>query len=175
MSILRQFAIKLLSAVVRTSPEESRDWASAMLRELDFIEGDWAALFWALGSTTVIFRYSGRQLLVRFQNQRVIKKVFMNVFQKRALGFIAGSAIALVAAIAILALIHLSADLFSLGNPERMSRTAWALIAALSEGAVIVAAIALWRKRRPMAVGILLSAIAIGAHVAIHLSTHVLR
>lgn len=27
-----------------------------MLREMDFVEGDWAALFWALGSATALFR-----------------------------------------------------------------------------------------------------------------------
>lgn len=27
-----------------------------MLREMDFVEGDWAALFWALGSSTALFR-----------------------------------------------------------------------------------------------------------------------
>jgi hypothetical protein len=29
-----------------------------MLREMDFVEGDWAALFWALGSATALFRGS---------------------------------------------------------------------------------------------------------------------
>jgi hypothetical protein len=30
----------------------------AMLRELDFIEGEWAALFWALGSAAAILRHA---------------------------------------------------------------------------------------------------------------------
>lgn len=29
-----------------------------MVREMDFVEGDWAALFWAVGSTAALFRYS---------------------------------------------------------------------------------------------------------------------
>jgi hypothetical protein len=146
-----------------------------MLRELDFIEGDWAALFWALGSTTAIFKHCSWRLLARLQNLRVLKEAFMNVVQRRAVGFISGIAIVIVAAIAILSAVHVSAPFFSFSSPERMPKSVWLLIATLAEGAFIAAVIALWRKRRPMAVGILLSAIAIGTHVAIHLSTHVLR
>lgn len=43
----------------RNAPENSREWASAMLRELEFIENDWAALLRALGSTSAIFGRSG--------------------------------------------------------------------------------------------------------------------
>lgn len=28
-----------------------------MLREMDFVEGDWAALFWAVGSATALFKH----------------------------------------------------------------------------------------------------------------------
>jgi hypothetical protein len=28
-----------------------------MLREMDLVEGDWAALFWALGSATALFKH----------------------------------------------------------------------------------------------------------------------
>jgi hypothetical protein len=44
--------------VARQVPPDSQDSAKAMQRELDFVENDWGALFWALGSTTAIFRYS---------------------------------------------------------------------------------------------------------------------
>ena len=57
MSTVRRFAAKLLRPVICHAPDESQDWANAMLRELDFIESDWAALLWALGSTTAIFRH----------------------------------------------------------------------------------------------------------------------
>jgi hypothetical protein len=40
MGAPRTLAARLLRAVVRLAPAESRDWAAAMLRELDFIEGD---------------------------------------------------------------------------------------------------------------------------------------
>jgi hypothetical protein len=57
MSTVRRFASKVLRVVIRHASDESRDWANAMLRELDFIESDWAALLWALGSTTAISRH----------------------------------------------------------------------------------------------------------------------
>ena len=96
----------------------------------------------------------------------------MSLLQRRAVGLISGMAIVLVAAIAILTLIHVSAGFFALGSPERFPESVWLWIATLSEATFVVAAIALWRKRRPMAVGILLSAIAIGTHMAVHISTH---
>ena len=56
MSAVRRCAIWLLRTALSYAPEESRDWAEAMLRELDFIESDWAAFFWALGCTGAISR-----------------------------------------------------------------------------------------------------------------------
>jgi hypothetical protein len=34
----------------------TKDWAKAMLREMDFIESDWSALLWSFGSTRILFR-----------------------------------------------------------------------------------------------------------------------
>src|SRR5580704_5459223 len=58
MSAARRLASRLLGAAVRQSSSGSQEWARAMLSELDFIESDWAALFWALGSARAIFKYS---------------------------------------------------------------------------------------------------------------------
>ena len=58
MGTPRNLAARLLTAVLRYAPPESREWASAMLRELDFIEGDWPAFFWALGSAAAIARHA---------------------------------------------------------------------------------------------------------------------
>jgi hypothetical protein len=167
MSAPRKIAIKLMSAVVRYSPDESREWASAMLQELDFVEGDWAALFWALGCTTAIFRHSSDRLWIWLGKQFGFKEDRMNDFQKRAVGVISGVGIAVAVTACLLAGIHLS------GDPERIPWVAWAVIAGLMEAAFAIAAIVLWRKRRPMAVGILLSAVLLGTHFVMHLaSTH---
>jgi len=60
MGTARNLAAKLLRAALLLAPEASRDWAEAMLHELDSIDGDWPALFWALGCPTAILRQCWR-------------------------------------------------------------------------------------------------------------------
>ena len=43
-------ASAIFAAVIRRASPAARQWGTAMQREMDFIESDWAALFWALGS-----------------------------------------------------------------------------------------------------------------------------
>ena len=50
MTRLRKLAVKISDTVVRRSLPAYKDWAQATARELEFIESDWAALRWALGS-----------------------------------------------------------------------------------------------------------------------------
>jgi hypothetical protein len=50
MTRLRKLAVKISDAVVCRSQPVFKDWARATARELEFIESDWAALRWALGS-----------------------------------------------------------------------------------------------------------------------------
>jgi hypothetical protein len=45
-------------------------------------------------------------------------------------------------------------------------------VIVVPETIFVVAAVALWRKRRPMAVGLVLSAVTLVAHVVVHLTTH---
>jgi hypothetical protein len=67
MPAIRRLAWRLLNARAEHSSAESRSWGNAMLREMDFVESDWTALLWALGSTTSLSRHSvSRQLNVRF-------------------------------------------------------------------------------------------------------------
>ncbi|MFZ0759312.1 MAG: hypothetical protein WAM69_05115 [Candidatus Sulfotelmatobacter sp.] len=41
--------------MIRFASPGAQDWAKAMRREMDFIETDWTALLWALGSTRILF------------------------------------------------------------------------------------------------------------------------
>src|ERR1017187_5629934 len=50
MTRLRKLAVKISDTVVRRCPLAYKDWAQATAWELEFIESDWAALRWALGS-----------------------------------------------------------------------------------------------------------------------------
>jgi len=61
---IRRLASAILTASVRWAPPGVREWGNAMLREMDFVEGDWAALFWAFGSATALF--DRKQRRVRF-------------------------------------------------------------------------------------------------------------
>jgi hypothetical protein len=52
----RRLASGILSAAIRRAPPELREWGNAMLHEIDFIEGDWAPLRWAIGGTIALLR-----------------------------------------------------------------------------------------------------------------------
>ena len=53
---IRRLASAILTTSVRWASPGVREWGNAMVREMDLVEGDWAALFWALGSATALFR-----------------------------------------------------------------------------------------------------------------------
>jgi hypothetical protein len=55
MTLLRRQALNISSAVVDYASAGSKEWAEGLAREVAFIEGDWAALGWAIGSTRVLF------------------------------------------------------------------------------------------------------------------------
>jgi hypothetical protein len=171
MPVPRKIAVWLLRIVLRYAPAESRDWASAMLQELEFIEGDWEALFWALGSTTAIFKHSGGRLWVWMARQFGYEEGRMNDFQKRAIGGLSGVGIAVAVTICFMVLVHGSAHVFGFDDSPWMMRfvmvMAWAM-----EVLLVGAVIALWRKRRPIAVGILFTAILLGTHFAVYMSSH---
>jgi hypothetical protein len=174
MSFPRKIATGLLRAVLRASSEESREWAAAMLQELEFIEGDWEALFWALGSTTAIFRHSGGRIWVWLGRRFEYEEGRMNDFQKRAVGVISGVGIAAAVTICFMVLVHGSAQIFGFTHSPWMVKFAM-LMAIVMEVLFVFTVVALWRKRRPMAVGILLAAILLGTHFAMYMSTHLGR
>jgi hypothetical protein len=166
----RKLATYLLTAVVRHTPETSRDWAAGMLRELEFVEGNWAALFWALGSTAAVFRHvaSGwREWLKTKSNNREDR---MNNFGKKALGVGTGILSAAMLALCGFAMQRLVGYLFPsmhMANPEWMH---WLSVIVVPESIFIVATVLLWRKKGPVAAGILVFAIVAALHVAIHVA-----
>ena len=82
MGAPRRLAARLLRGVLGLSPEESHDWARAMLAELEFIEGDWAALFWALGSATAILRHAARNWRSWISRKKMSEEERMNNGEK---------------------------------------------------------------------------------------------
>ena len=94
----------------------------------------------------------------------------MNDIGKRTVGVISGIGIAILLGFCAVGLVHLSFHFVPWTNPERFPWIATLLLIGLPETAFIVAAVRLWRKRRPMAVGILVSAVVIGTHLIMHVA-----
>ncbi len=157
MRATRGLASKLLHTVARYSSSGRQDWTNAMLRELDFIESDWAALFWALGSTTAIFRHSAGGL---------------NHIGKKAAGILAGAVIAGMLVLCAFGLLRLSFRFFPALGLERMEWTHVLTGIVIPEMIFVIAAIKLWRKRGPIAAGILLSAVVLAMHFVIHVAAN---
>jgi hypothetical protein len=135
MFTLRRLAIKTIEMVTQLSSPVSRQWAQAMRRELDFIESDWAAFLWALGSTKILFRRQTFRLAdlsdVLLASQMLRRKIKFRTF--------AGSGVVLTEA-AVFAW-------STIANPHFIQRTGSALT---------VVAMLLWAyqlvARRPQAI-----------------------
>lgn len=173
MSAMRKLASRLLRAVARFSPPASQGWAKAMLRELDFIESDWAALFWALGSTAAIFRHSVPRALrawleKRREQSQGLQKESVG---KKAAGVLSG--IVVVLAVTSLAFVLVRQLFYAFPAWDLGSMPWWVAMIVIPEILFVVTAVALWRKRRSMATGILLSAIVLAVHFVVHAATHV--
>jgi hypothetical protein len=145
-----------------------------MLGELDFIEGDWAALFWSLGSARAIFKYPfPRQLRARFgkcssQEERPMLKHI----RSNAAGTLAGIVIAGGVLVAAFGLVRLLLVFFPAPDLKEVESAELLAVIVVPETIFVVAAMALWRKRRSMAMGLVLSAVILVAHVVVHLTTH---
>ncbi len=169
MGAPRTLAARLLRAVVRLVPEESRDWAIAMLRELDFIEGDWVAFFWALGSTTAILRHAA-SVWRAWLKHNTKEEAGMNNTGKKALGVGLGilSALALVGC--LFAGLRIISILFPGLGLEHSSWAYWLAVMAIPEAIFVVATVLLWRKKGPVAAGILATGLAMALHIGVHLA-----
>jgi hypothetical protein len=181
MSAIRKFAVWLLNIALRHAPAESRDWAEAMLRELDFIESDWAAFFWALGCTGAISweclrgwaTWLHRQFAELFGIQSSKEEIKMNSTGKKTLGVLAGMGLALALGVGAFFLRHPIGDmLLAVG----IQKTMWSHVLTVilpTELIVVVAAILLWRRQRaPIAVGMLLTGLVMGVHVIVSVAGH---
>ena len=165
MGPTRKLASALLKTALRHSGTESHCWAEAMLRELDFVESDWAALRWAVGGTTALLRHSASRRGSSWLTSALGPEGEPASARKKALGAVLG--VGLAGAMLALGVCGLWRHLVILLPRTEWERTTIAVIAAL-EVVYLRGAIALWRRRRPVALGILLAAVALTVHVAIH-------
>jgi hypothetical protein len=168
----RHLAIALLNAAARLAPPHAQDWAEAMLRELDFVSGDWAALWWALGGVGAIFHQAGRSWGQKiFERRRRVEEP-MNSKGKKAVGVVSGAIAALLVVLCAFGLLRLTDLLFPALGIAGTEWTHWLSVIVIPEAMFVAAVIVLWRKRGPIAVGILVTAIAIGLHAALHMAGH---
>lgn len=168
MSRIRTLARSLLSLVIRRAPGISDEWAEAMLRELDYIPGDWESLFWSLGSAFAIFRQSARALRAWLLKLPAPQEKHMNSTTRKTLGVLTGMGLALALALAAFGLLFLTAVLFPSLHLDRIEWTHVLFIIVLPEIIFVAAAVRLWRTRLPVAAGILITAVALATHVLMH-------
>lgn len=173
MSPIRRMALWLLRAVLRSVPSGAREWASAMLREVDFIESDWAALFWALGCTTAILKHfvprRARAWFGRESGNEEPPK--MKEIGKKAAGMATGAGIAAALVLIAFGIVYSLFYFFPAWDLGPLPW--WIVVVVMPEIIFVVSVVALWRKRRYMAVGILLLALTLATHFIVHLATHV--
>ena len=171
MSIARRLALRVLTMMIRHSSSESQLWGNAMLRELDFIERDWAALLWAFGSTAALCRYSVTSQLRSLGDRRSEEVFQLKGIAKKTTGIVsgvvvAGTVLALCVGI-LIGLIRFASWQQASGRlADRL------LIVVIPETIYAVGIITLWRRRKTVALGILLAGMIIMTHEVIHFATH---
>jgi hypothetical protein len=145
-----------------------------MLSELDFIENDWAALFWALGSARAIFKYSVPRQLRAWLGKRSSpeERPILKHIRRNAAGMLSGIGIAVGVLIAAFSLVRLLLVIFPASTLKGGESAELLAVIVVPETIFVVAAVALWRKKKPMAVGLVLSAVILVGHVVVHLTTH---
>jgi hypothetical protein len=170
----RTFASVLLAKAVRYSPGECRVWGEAMLRELDFIDGDWSAVAWAMGSTGTIVRYAVPCLIRAGLGRRVSNEgnAMKNSLRRQAGEAIAGVHIGALVVLCVFLLLHLFLWLVPWWQLEHMPWVEWLSVILLPEILFVGIATRLWRRRRAMAGGILVGAVALVTHFIVHIATH---
>jgi len=139
-----------------------------MLRETDFVEGDWSALLWVLGSAAGLCRYSVSLEL------RALKKKCMPLSARQvargALPPLAGIAVsALFLTICLAALSYLLASGLEPGQQRLADRLLWV---AVPETVYVAGVLALWRRRKGFALGIMGAGVLLLAHAITHVVTH---
>jgi len=171
MSRTRRLASRVLTIVIRQLSGKGQLWGNAMLRELDFIEGDWAALFWAFGSTAALCRNSITSRLRTLGDRRFNETFQIKRIAKKTTGIVAGVIVAgSVLALCVGILIGLIR--FASLQQENGRLADRLLIVVIPETLYVVGLITLLRRRKSVALGILLAGVILVTHAIIHFATH---
>lgn len=71
MTSIRKWATRMLEAAIKQAGPRAREWGEAMRREMDFIESDWDALLWAMGSVRSVAAASRRERSSEMRGERI--------------------------------------------------------------------------------------------------------
>ena len=157
MSMRRRLASGLLRAIVRGSSREPGSWPTAILHELEYVDGDWAALWWALGGATAVFR----RAVPRYLRAR---GVLIKRLGRTTAELVSGAAVASgMMGICLAVLVHLPN--MSWLRLVRSSLLEQAAVIVGLETICLIIAFALWRRRRSVASGALVAGTTLLLHV----------
>jgi hypothetical protein len=83
MRLIRSVAMKISGVVVRYASPGCKEWAEGLACETEFIEDDWSALRWAMGSTRVLLdrRRAGMASLADVEERA---RLFSEAISKRS-------------------------------------------------------------------------------------------
>ncbi|HEY9127492.1 MAG TPA: hypothetical protein VIM62_10220 [Acidobacteriaceae bacterium] len=173
MAWLRQWARALLELAGKTASPAGREWAEGMLRELDFVKSDWAALRWALGGAMVVARRAALDwALGEMDKRRQRREQKMDQMGKKAGWMLAGALGTIALSLAALGLLFAVAVAFPKLGLDHAEWTHVLFVIVLPLAVCLSMAVWLWRRRRPAAIGILVAAVAMSTHVALHFAHH---
>jgi len=156
MAATRDAARRVLQFVIRRAPAGSRAWGDAMMREMDFVDSDWDALLWALGSTVALCRHS---LIEQLRNRRWSLQRNARVIAS-VLSGVAAAATVLI--ISMLTLQSIQRTSWYAPSQGRLVELLFAVV--IPDALCLLGAVILWRTHRRLASGILAAGAALGAH-----------
>jgi hypothetical protein len=123
-----------------------------MLGELDYVEDDWSAFFWALGSIGVLLRFSTIQLLL---NPKWRDKSMIRHTGQVLLGAAVAGIVCIAGSLLCMTLLKVAGlQLSEVRIPQRL------IFIFLLEVAYGVIATAQWRRRKFVSVGVSLAGLA---------------
>ena len=170
MSLIRKAASRWLTVMSRYLPAPGREWANAMLREVDFVEGDWPALLWTLGSTAALCRYSISLELGALNKNR--REQLSTKRMARSMFAMLGGAAAAVIFLSLCTATFAGLLQASWFDPVQQKLADRLLIVVIPETAYLASALAFWRRKKTFAVGILGAGVLLMAHAVMHFVAH---
>ena len=141
-----------------------------MLREMDFVDDDWAALRWALGSATAVCRHALVARLSDWWNSARRDQWLPRRVARWIESLLPGMAVAVVVwtlSVALLSSLMRASRLPA--DDVKMAERVFVIV--IPEALYLLGAVALWRRHRRVASGILAAGAILITHGVVHFVT----